>query len=144
LLISLDRKRLQELFAALEDAGYSIPENYRCGWVNEVAGMPLVKFRLYLEQGHGVDVDVFLAECDFLREAVARRRSANVESRAIWLVSPEDLVLLKLVAARPRDLADVGDILFTQGKLDHEYLLSWAERLGVVDKLKNALDESQR
>jgi len=56
-------------------------------------------------------------------------------------VSPEDLVLLKLIASRPRDLIDVHDILFTMGELDEQYLATWAERLEIVEALQDALGQ---
>jgi hypothetical protein len=55
------------------------------------------------------------------------------------LVSAEDLILFKLVAARPRDLLDVQDVLFTQGELDEPYLRRWAGPLGVEAKLDEVL-----
>ena len=60
-----------------------------------------------------------------------------------WLVSPEDLILLKLLASRPRDLADIGDVLFTQGELDTTYLRHWADELGVRASLEQALADAQ-
>ena len=104
--------------------------------------MPLVKLRIYLES-HGVDVDVFLAESNFQRSLLSRRQSHDYEGRTIAFVSPEDLILLKLVANRPRDLIDVADVLFVQGKLDEAYLRLWAEELGVRPQLDKVLTESQ-
>ena len=58
----------------------------------------------------------------------------------VWLVSPEDLILLKLIASRPRDFVDIDDVLFVQGSLDEEYLAThWAERLDVLAELEEAL-----
>jgi hypothetical protein len=54
----------------------------------------------------------------------------------VWLVSPEDLILLKLLANRPRDIADIGDVFFMQGQLDVTYMKKWAQRLGVADRLE--------
>ena len=139
--VSIDRSRLPELFESLEAKGYTTPEAYQRGWVDEIAGMPLVKLRTYHSTG-GVDVDLFLAESEFQRSLIARRRPTPIEDRLIDLVSPEDLVLLKLLAGRPRDRADVGDVLFVQGKLDQDYLRLWAERLGVADELASALAEA--
>jgi hypothetical protein len=130
------------VYSCVEELGYSIPESYASGWVDQVAEMPLVKFRLYMEEGHGVDIDVFLAESSFQHEILARRRPTTIEDATIWLVSPEDLVLLKLLAKRPRDIADIDDILFTQGKLDEDYLRTWAARLGVSDDLESVLMKS--
>ena len=71
---------------------------------------------------------------------VSRRIEAEIdEHRSIWIVSPEDLVLLKLIANRPRDLIDVADILFVQGQLDESYMTHWAGRLGILEQLKTAL-----
>jgi hypothetical protein len=63
----------------------------------------------------------------------------EVEGRTIWLVSPEDLVLLKLLAARPRDLVDVSDVLFMQGQLDLKYMRTWADKLGISAELESKL-----
>jgi predicted nucleotidyltransferase len=100
--------------------------------------MPLVKVRLYLE-GRGIDADVFLAETDFQQEVLARRIKAEVEGRRLDVVTPEDLILFKLVASRPRDLIDVQDVLFMQGQLDEAYLRRWAWPLGVAAKLDDVL-----
>jgi len=59
----------------------------------------------------------------------------------VWLVSPRGPRSLKLLAGRPRDIADVGDILFTQGQLDEAYLRLWARQLGVLDPLEKILSE---
>lgn len=132
--LAISRDRLPELFVAITDLGYTVPDQYGRGWVDEVGGMPLVKVRLYLE-GRGIDADVFLAETEFQQEVIRRRQVAEVEGQSLSLVSPEDLILFKLIASRPRDLIDVQDVMFTQGELDEAYMRRWAEPLGVNEKL---------
>src|SRR5262245_34416711 len=117
---------------------FTVPEQYERGWVDQVAGMPLVKFRLYLE-GRGVDVDVFLAESAVQKQLLNRRRQAKLDDLTVWLVSPEDLILLKLIAGRPRDIADVGDVIFTQSRLDLAYLRQEAGALAVLSQLERLL-----
>jgi len=138
--LALGRERLPALYEALRELGYTIPEQYASGWVDHVAGMAVVKARLYLA-GHGIDVDLFLAESPYQRELLARRRRERVDEFEVWLVSPEDLILLNLVSHRPRDIADVGDVFFTQGELDKAYLRRWAEELGVLRELEEALSD---
>jgi hypothetical protein len=74
---------------------------------------------------------------------LARRVREQFDDVPIWVVSAEDLVLLKLLAGRPRDLADVGDVMFTQGDLDRDYLHRWAGELGVLPELERALAQHE-
>jgi predicted nucleotidyltransferase len=136
--LAVPRDRLGELFEAIADRGYTVPEQYSRGWVDMVGGMPLVKVRLFLE-GRSVDADMFIAETPFQGEVLDRRITADVEGLSVKLVSAEDLILFKLVAARPRDLLDIQDVLFTQGDLDEPYLRRWAGQLGVEAKLDDVL-----
>ena len=138
---SIPRPDLPAFYRAVEQLGYTVPEQYASGWVNRVAEMPVVKVRLYLE-GNGVDVDLFLAESAFQEELLARRREEAIDDLKVWLVSPEDLILLKLLAHRPRDLSDAADILFVQGQLDLPHMRRWAEQLGVGAALQRLLSES--
>jgi hypothetical protein len=140
--IQIERDRLADLYDALERCGYSVPEAFRSGWVDSVAGMPLVKARIHHE-AQSVDIDIFLAESEFQDSLIERRQITQVGEIRAEVVSPEDLVLLKLLAGRPRDIADVGDILFTQGELDTVYLRKWANELGVVAELDRALAEGE-
>lgn len=139
--LAISEERLPEFFDRCEALGFTVAPQYRTGWVDRVADMPLVKVRLYL-QDKGIDVDMFLVESAYQHEVIARRRRSEADGQVIWLVSPEDLVLLKLIASRPRDLIDVSDIFFMQGQLDVSYMRKWAKELGVADKLEKAIVDS--
>ena len=54
-------------------------------------------------------------------------------------MTPEDLILLKLLANRPSDQGDIADVLFVQGQLDEDYLKKWAGALEITDRLTAAL-----
>lgn len=41
LLIALAAERLDRFFDSIDDLGYTVPESYRTGWLDRVAGMPL-------------------------------------------------------------------------------------------------------
>ncbi|MEZ6061324.1 MAG: DUF6036 family nucleotidyltransferase [Planctomycetaceae bacterium] len=138
--ISVERDDLPSLFDAAEDLGYTIPAAYRAGWVDQVSGMPLVKLGVAIAD-RSVDVDVFLAESPYLREVIKRRCREVIDTGHVWLVSPEDLIVLKVLSGRPRDRIDVQDVLFMQGELDRRYMRHWAEQLGVLPRLESALQE---
>lgn len=136
--IGIVREDLPRLYEKVEQAGYTVPEQFLAGWIDSVAGMPLVKFRLYVE-GNGIDIDVFIAESDYQDEILKRRKHVEFQGLAIAFVSPEDLILLKLIAARHRDLGDIEDVLLAQPDLDEAYMRRWAEPLGVTKQLDEML-----
>lgn len=139
--VSINRESLPGFYASIEEAGFQVPEQYRSGWVDQVAGLPLVKFQL-LHRGEKIDVDIFLAETPFLKSVLERRELEKVEGRDVYVVTAEDLILLKLIAHRPRDLIDIADVRFTQGELDEAYLREWAISLRIADRLEDVLKQS--
>jgi len=70
-----------------------------------------------------------------------RRSRLDAEGKMLWVVSPEDLVLFKLLANRPRDWGDITDILYIQCSMDDTYMRHWAHELGVAARLAKALSE---
>jgi hypothetical protein len=140
--IVLERRRLSELFERLRELDFVIPEPYETGWVDDVNGLKVLKLRRYF-RGESLDVDLFLAETSFQQEVMRRRLRAEAEGRAVWLVSPEDLILFKLLAGRPRDLGDVNDVLFMQGRVDIKYMHQWARELGILAELERVISEQQ-
>jgi hypothetical protein len=139
--LAIERSALPSLFAAAESAGFVVPEGYRSGWVDRVAGLPLLKLKHYLSEARSIDVDIFLAETPFQESVLQRRQRHSVDGWEAWFVSAEDLILLKLLADRPRDRIDVADILFVQGKVDEVYLRNWAHTLRIGDRLESALSK---
>jgi hypothetical protein len=104
--------------------------------------MPLVKFRLYLADS-GIDVDIFLAESSYQHEMMQRRVRHVIGGVPAWFVSVEDLILLKLIAGRTRDRADIDDLLLARADLDEPYLRRWAGQLGVEAKLDEVLNSRE-
>lgn len=99
----------------------------------------------------GFKVDLFVRkDRPFDASMLARRRSHSLsEGQTLTLVSPEDVILLKLELYRlggetsERQLEDVRGVLQVQaGKLDRAYLDHWAADLGVSDLLQRAYEES--
>lgn len=140
--VALPRESLGRLYAESEKLGLSVPEIQLGGWVDQVRGLPVVKVQLNLSD-RIIDLDIFLAETPFQRELLKRRQHHSAEGWDGWFVTPEDLVLLKLLADRPKDRADIADILFMQTALDEDYMRVWSARLGVSEKLEAALNDRE-
>lgn len=68
-----------------------------------------------------------------------RRMQHTVAGAPAWFISAEDLILLKLIANRTRDRADIDDLLLARSELDEPYLCRWAGPLGVEKQLDGVL-----
>ncbi len=78
----------------------------------------------------GVKVDMAIGLSGFERQVIARAEQTRVADCEVALATAEDLVVMKLLAGRPRDLQDVHGIAMVQGEgLDWEYCLKTAAAL---------------
>lgn len=138
--VALPRDALPSLYSRAEELGFSIPDAQRSGWIEQVHALPVVKLQLILSD-RVIDIDLFLAETPFQNELLARRQRHSALGWSGWFVTSEDLILLKLLADRPKDRSDIADILFVQTSLDEMHLRDWAARLGIADSLEAALKD---
>lgn len=89
-------------------------------------------------------VDLLFPRDPFDHKALSRRRRKQLHGKSVWVVGPEDLILLKLKAGRPRDFDDILSVVGRQkSKLDEAYLKDWAKRLGLWEELMYCLTQAQ-
>jgi hypothetical protein len=125
---------LQKLLGALAARGFDVPEEHAKGSVDRIAGMGKVKVTKFVERALW-QVDLFLVHGPFLESAMQRRRTSKVAGRSVWILAPEDVILLKLIAFRRKDQLDIEEMLKIVRDLDTTYLHEWATRLRVGDRL---------
>lgn len=94
----------------------------------------------------GLRVDVFVPAIPYYADLAARRRQVTLLGRPLWVLSPEDLVVLKLMFFRRKDLADVEAILRDQGaSIDRRFVRQkLIDLVGVDDERLAALDAIER
>lgn len=94
------------------------------------------------ELGLPIEVDFFIAKTEYHKEVLKRATAVDVLGNRFRLMSPEDLILSKLLSNRPLDLSDVRGILAEQRvSLDEAYIFLWARRLGVSRRLASLIKE---
>jgi hypothetical protein len=71
---------------------------------------------LPLDTADGIRIDIIFALMSFERDAVGRAVSVMFGDRFVRVVTPEDLLLMKIISDRPRDLADAEAL--TRRRLD--------------------------
>lgn len=136
--IAVDSDGLQRLLNALDAAGFDVPAEHRSGFLDTVGSFQKAKVN-HFACGHVWSTDLFLANGAFLESALARARAAPIGTARVQVMSPEDIILLKLIAHRRKDLADVEEIVVLCPDLDASYLRRWAATLGIADRLAEFL-----
>jgi len=87
----------------------------------------------------GVSVDVSLAWLPFEEEAIASAVTCDFAGVRIRVPRPEDLVIYKMVAARSRDIDDVGNLLLVHGRA-----MNLRRIRAVVADFAAALEDTER
>lgn len=76
----------------------------------------------------GTDIDLSLGVLPFEVEMVERSAVVKVGPLELRLPTPEDLIIMKAVAHRPKDLADIQAIAASHPELDKERIRLWVEQ----------------
>jgi hypothetical protein len=77
---------------------------------------------LLQHQESGVNVDISLGLLPFEVEAVERSKTYQIGSLTLRIPTPEDLIVFKAVAHRPKDLLDIQAIIESSTNLDKRYI----------------------
>lgn len=95
----------------------------------------------------GLKIDFWIARPEALdRERFHRRRQEFLFNRLLWLLSPEDVILSKLLwyeeSKLDKHFVDAKGVWeMMRGSLDTSYLQDWAAKLSVADSLVRLQEE---
>ncbi|MGE0790243.1 MAG: nucleotidyl transferase AbiEii/AbiGii toxin family protein [Sandaracinaceae bacterium] len=131
-VVAVDPSRLRTLRDALARRGFS--ESTRVGGDDPVPD--LVLFR----DAEGRRIDLLFAHTDFERSALARRNPRELaEHVVVPVVTPEDLIVYKILADRPQDRVDIQDVVRAVeargGIVDWTYVEGWCDAWEVGERL---------
>lgn len=94
------------------------------------------------DPGTGIRIDLIFSTTPYAAAAIKRALRIDIGTHAVPFATPEDLILHKLFAARPRDLEDAASVVRRKGdELDWAYMEGWAADLAKVEG-REALSES--
>ncbi len=103
----------------------------------------------FIDGTSGVKVDFWVLENDEFSKLKLKRKVAKIiDERLVYFLSPEDLILSKLLWAKNSgselQLRDVESILKFQEKLDLEYIRKWATVNSTLSILEELLKKQSR
>jgi hypothetical protein len=79
-----------------------------------------------------VNIDISFGLLPFEEESIQRKIFHQIGSLKIPLPTPEDLIIMKMVAHRPQDMIDVQTLLQTFPKLDRKRVQKWVKEFSSV------------
>jgi hypothetical protein len=89
---------------------------------------------LIRHKSSGVDVDIALAGLPFEKESIAQVRWIRAGKFSLPLPTPENLIIMKAVAHRPQDMADIKGLLDANPQVNFRKIRRW------VKEFSSALD----
>ena len=95
-------------------------------------------------QSTGIPIDISLGVLPFEMEVVDRRSSVKAGDLVLPLPTVEDLIILKAVAHRPLDLADINALLDAHKDTDHERILRIVSEFAEVLEMPEILDDLRK
>ncbi len=76
----------------------------------------------------GIDVDIVLAGMPLEEDIIAGGHPVAVGDDTVRLPRTEDLVIMKAVARRPKDIADIEGLVEAAEQVDWEYVSHWTRQ----------------
>ena len=131
-LLTLASTPMTEVEASLQALGWTTTAALPEGWLLRMA-----------HQG-GRRIDIVATLTDYEDGALARAHRVEVNGLPVKVMAVEDVIILKLIANRYRDIADVESILAAKPELDRDYLSQWFETFDLSDRFQSIEDAASR
>jgi hypothetical protein len=92
----------------------------------------------------GVSIDVTCGALPFEREMIDRALTLRVGDLSVKVPTPEDLIIMKWLAQRPKDLRDIENILSTNEGLDIARVRRWVREFAAALEMPGLLSDLER
>lgn len=125
-VIWLERERWESFLLAGEAYGFT-PR------INDALNFAVRSRVILLQyQNGGVSLDLSCGALPFEREMIERATTLNIGALNLKMPTPEDLIVTKSIAQRPKDIADIEALLSIHQNLDVAYIRRWVEEFAAA------------
>ncbi len=120
--LGVNTDRAGEIFAIAGKIAFKpIPEDAET-FVKETMVLPV------RDEATGIRVDFIFSFTPYESQAIKRARRIKILNGLVCFASPEDLIIHKIFAGRPRDVEDVKNVILKQRGLDKDYIRNWLKK----------------
>ncbi len=121
--LGIGPSRLPDLLEVVEKLGWDVLVAHPREFVRQTLVLPC------RDPLTSVRVDFILSFTPYERQALARAHQVTIGQTELAFAALEDLIILKIVAGRPRDLEDVRGVLIKNPTADLAYVRKWLRQL---------------
>jgi hypothetical protein len=111
--------RLPDILSVAKEIGLNVLPESPQAFVEKTMVLPCA------DEKSGIRVDLIFSFSPYERAAIQRARAVSMDGQDVVFASPEDVLIHKMVAGRPRDLEDVRSIVIRNSELDLEMIRRW-------------------
>ncbi len=136
--LGIDTDQLDKLLMVIKELSLkALPEDIK-PFVSRTMVLPAI------DEGSGIRVDFIFSFTSYEAEAIKRARKISILGSEVCFASPEDVIIHKIFAGRPRDLEDVRIIVLKNPEIDGSYIRNWLKEFDASSdekKFLNTFDE---
>ncbi len=92
-----------------------------------------------LDKATGIRVDFIFSFTPYEIQAIKRSKRVKILKQEVSFASPEDVIIHKIFAGRPRDTEDVKTIILKNPGIDIKYIKKWLRKFDASSDKKNFL-----
>jgi hypothetical protein len=131
--LGVDVDHLNELLAVVRELSLRpIPEDIE-SFVRETMVLPA------LDEPTGIRIDFIFSFTPYEQEAIKRARKIPFMEQEVCFASPEDVIIHKIFAGRPRDIEDAKTIILKNPGIDTKYIKNWLKAFDASSEKKDFL-----
>ena len=138
IVIWLDQERWESFLRTGENFGFEP----RISDALDFAGKSRVL--LLRHRKSGVSIDLSCGALPFELEMIERAGVLNIGELGLKVPTPEDLIVTKAIAQRPKDIADIESLLNIYQNLDIIYIRRWVEEFALVLEMPELSENLER
>jgi len=131
--LGVNMDSLEHLLRAVQELSLKpLPEDMD-SFVRQTMVLPTV------DEATGIRVDFIFSYTPYETGAIKRSKKVKILNQEVNFTAPEDLVIHKIFAGRPRDLEDVRTVLIKNPDIDLSYIRRWLREFDKTSAKKEFL-----
>jgi predicted nucleotidyltransferase len=125
--------RMNELLDVVQELSLKpIPEDIE-SFIRQTMVLPA------LDETTGLRVDFIFSFTPYETGAIKRAKRITIMEQEVNFASPEDVIIHKIFAGRPRDIEDVKTVILKNPSIDSQYIRNWLREFDTSSDKKDFL-----